>query len=74
MKTVSLKAHLDGQKICLDEPFEFPASAQLLVTVLPPKPEVEDEEWYALWKRSLARAYDDDEPDYSAVPKQPASQ
>lgn len=69
-----LKAHYDGEKVCLDEPFELPPAAQLLVIVLPPTPEAVDDEWFALGKKSLARAYDDDEPDYSdAVRQRPAS-
>ena len=35
MKTVTLTAHFDGEHIQLDEPFQFPAEARLLVTVLP---------------------------------------
>ena len=35
MPTIRLKAHFDGQAIQLDEQFELPHDAQLLVTVLP---------------------------------------
>ena len=42
MPAVSLNAHFDGQHIQLDEPFELPRNAQLLVTVL--KPSLLDEQ------------------------------
>ncbi|MBC7818243.1 MAG: hypothetical protein IAG10_15260 [Planctomycetaceae bacterium] len=35
MPTIRLKAHFDGQAIQLDEQFELPRDAQLLITVLP---------------------------------------
>lgn len=35
MPTIHLKAHFDGQAIQLDEQFDLPRDAQLLVTVLP---------------------------------------
>ena len=67
MQTVTLTAHFDGERIQLDEPFALPPDARLLVTVLPaPSADAEREEWYALSKAGLARAYSDDEPDYPA--------
>ena len=67
MKTVTLSAHFDGEHIQLDEPFQLPAEARLLVTIVPePSADSEREDWYALSKACLARAYSDDEPDYSA--------
>ena len=67
MKTVTLTAHFDGEHIQLDEPFQFPAEARLLVTILPePAADTERLDWYALSKAGLARAYSDDEPDYPA--------
>lgn len=66
MPTVSLKAHYDGSAIRLDEPFELPEGAQLIVTVLEPvPPETERKGWIALGARGLARAYGDSEPEYS---------
>ena len=70
MKAVTLKAHFDGQKICLDEPFELRPDAKLLVVVNEDPSEEERDEWYALSHQSLARAYGDDEPDYSDVVEQ----
>ena len=67
MKTVTLTAHVNGDNIQLDEPFALPADARLLVTILPESlPDTERQQWYALSKTGLARAYSDDEPDYPA--------
>jgi hypothetical protein len=65
MKAVTLKAHFDGQKICLDEPFELHPNAKLFLLVVEDPTGEEEDEWYALGRQSLARAYGDDEPDYS---------
>jgi hypothetical protein len=68
MKTVTLTAHFDGEHIQLDEPFELPSDARLLVTIVPaPLADSEREDWYALSKAGVARAYSDDEPDYPAT-------
>ena len=69
MPAISLKAHFDGQHIQLDEPFELPPDAQLLVTVLNPSLAEEEERqtWLALSAQGLAAAYGDNEPDYSDV-------
>lgn len=42
MKTVTLTAHLEGQEIKLDEPYEIPSEARLLVTVLPSSREADE--------------------------------
>ncbi len=65
MPTAILKAHYDGEHIVLDEPFELPANAALMVTVF--SPDAERSQWAALGARSLARAYGEDEPDYTAA-------
>jgi hypothetical protein len=68
MPTVSLKAHYDGERIVLDEPFDLPAHSPLIVTVLPPQGsslESERAEWSELAVQSLARAYGDGEPEYT---------
>ncbi len=64
MPTVALKAHFDGDRIVLDEPFDLPPHSPLIVTVLP-EPDSERSDWEALAVESLARAYGPDEPDYS---------
>lgn len=66
MPIVSLKAHYDGNSIQLDEPFDLPEGARLIITVL----EGADSErvgWHDLSARGLARAYGDSEPEYSAA-------
>jgi hypothetical protein len=68
MPTISLKAHFDGNSIQLDEPFELPRDAQLIITVLPLS---SDREWANLSAQGLARAYGDNEPEYSVADTQP---
>jgi hypothetical protein len=64
METKTLRAHFDGSQILLDEPFELEPNTELMVTVLPTSDE-EREDWTRLSLESLARAYSDDEPEYS---------
>ena len=45
MPIVSLKAHYDGKTIRLDEPFDLPPNARLMVTVLPPLTGSERADW-----------------------------
>ena len=63
MKTVALSAHFDGKKIELDEPYPLAENAHLVVIVLPQDDERHD--WLRLSVQQLARAYDDNEPDYT---------
>lgn len=67
MPTVTLKAHYDGSRILLDEPYDLPTDSPLMVTVLPPATSTETEraQWAQAAAAGLARAYGDDEPDYS---------
>jgi hypothetical protein len=69
MATAILSAHYDGEHIVLDEPFELIANAPLIVTVV--APDVEHSEWAALGVQGLARAYGDDEPEYSTADLKP---
>lgn len=62
MSPVVLKAHFDGREIKLDEPYDLPVNAKLMVTVLPTQ--LNDDMWRELSKNGLARAYGDNEPDY----------
>jgi len=64
MATITLRAHFDGERIRLDEPFELKLNTQLLVTVLPGKTDEEYEDWALLSVQGLAYAYADDEIDY----------
>jgi hypothetical protein len=65
MPTISLKAHYDGKTIRLDEPFDLPQDARLMVTVLQPTIETEREDWSGISLANLARAYGENEPEYS---------
>ena len=67
MLIVSLKAHYDGETIRLDEPFDLPPNTRLMVTVLPPLTGSDREDWSNLSVANLARAYGDDEPEYSVA-------
>ncbi|MHB1344129.1 MAG: hypothetical protein ACYCX3_07195 [Thermoleophilia bacterium] len=72
MITYTLRAHYDGEHIVLDEPFELPTNAPLTVIVLAPAPSEHDRErerasWAALSAQSLARAYGDEEPEYTVA-------
>jgi hypothetical protein len=35
MPTIALQAHFDGKRIILDEPYDLPPNASLIVTLLP---------------------------------------
>lgn len=66
MPSISLRAHYDGKTIRLDEPFDLPDSAQLIVTVLETvQADSERAGWIDLSRRGLTRAYGDSEPEYS---------
>lgn len=67
MPSVSLNAHFDGQSIILDEPFEIPNNARLLVTVVPPATDFDRDQWATLAGTGIAGAYGDDEPEYSTA-------
>ncbi len=66
MPSVALRAHFDGTQILLDEEYELPTNAQLVVTVLESStPSDTREDWTRVSATSLAAAYGDDEPNYS---------
>ena len=68
MPAITLKAHYDGQRIVLNEPFDLTADAPLMVTVLPVQADVlsrERDKWAVRAGESLSRAYGEDEPDYT---------
>lgn len=62
MEITQIKAHYDGDKIVLDEPFKLKPNVRLIVTVLPEDDLGED--WSLSARKNLARAYNDDEPEY----------
>ena len=66
MSSVILKAHFDGKKICLDDPYPLAPNAKLLVTVVAGvSTDAGRQAWLTASQTSLARAYSNDEPDYS---------
>ena len=69
MPTAILKAHYDGEHIILDEPFQLPANAPLLVTVI--GSDAEHSAWAALGAEGIARAYGEDEPEYTVADLKP---
>jgi hypothetical protein len=66
MPAVTLRAHFNGQQIVLDEPFDLPPDAPLMVTVLSKQNSADEAQWLGLAGAGLARAYGEDEPDYYA--------
>jgi hypothetical protein len=67
MPAVTLKAHFNGKQIVLDEPFDLSPNSPLMVTVLSKEESSEEAQWRGAAAHGLARAYGDDEPDYSAA-------
>jgi hypothetical protein len=68
MSTINLKAHFDGTSIQLDEPFDLPQNTPLIVTVLfPTTAESSLQGWADLSANGIARAFGDDEPEYSVA-------
>ena len=66
MPSVTLKAHYDGRHILLDEPFDLPPNCPLMVTVLVPVELAgERASWLSASQKGLARAYGEDEPEYT---------
>ena len=67
MPAINLKAHFDGQQIVLDEPYELSNGTPLMVTVLPTVTDNERADWASISAAGLARAYSDNEPEYTAA-------
>ena len=66
MSLRTLRAHFDGERIRLDEPYDLEPDTQLLVTVLQEqKSDEERETWLLLSSKGLERAYGEDEAEYS---------
>lgn len=64
MPSVTLKAHFDGERIQLDEPFDLPRNASLMVTVLA-EGNGDRVAWLAASRAAFARAFADNEPEYT---------
>ena len=69
MKPVALTAHFDGEKVQFDEPCQIDAHARLVVVVLPP----DDERlaWSRFSASHLAKAYGNNEPEYTTADLRP---
>jgi hypothetical protein len=65
MPSVTLKAHYDGERIQLDELFDLPRNALLLVTVLSRDGNGDRVAWLAASSAALAGAFGDNEPEYT---------
>ena len=67
MPMIAVPAHFDGERICLDEPFDLEPNAKLIVTILPgQKSDNEHEAWLQLSGQRLFDAYGENEPEYSS--------
>ena len=65
MSTKTLRAHFDGEQVCLDEPAELEPGTRLIFTVLPDKiSDNSEEDWSLLSLEGLDGAYGEDEPEY----------
>lgn len=72
MKSVTLRAHFDGQQIRLDEPFELEPGTPLTVVVPAKDEDAERHDWFLLSSGGLEAAYGENEPEYSlAMIKEP---
>lgn len=68
MPIMTLPAHFDGERICLNEPFDLKPDAKLIITILPKEEyENEHEAWVFLSGQRLEDAYGGDEPEYSSA-------
>jgi hypothetical protein len=67
MPSVTLKAHYDGERIQLDEPFDIPPNTPLMVTVLSSTESVVGNDWVRRAREGLAAAYAPDEPEYTTA-------
>jgi hypothetical protein len=64
MPLMSIPAHYDGVRVCLDEEISLRPNVRLIVTVLEDA-DSEREDFLRLACSKLAAAYDDDEVEYS---------
>jgi hypothetical protein len=51
MPIIAIAAHIDGKQIVLDEPYDLPINASLLVTVLP---RTDGDETESAWLKSAS--------------------
>ena len=65
MRAIAVTAHFDGERVQFDEPCQLDANARLVVVVLPP--DDERSAWSQFSAGQLAKAYGDNEPEYTAA-------
>ena len=66
MKSITLRDHFDGKRICPDEPLNIAPNTELVVTlVINDQTDEERNEWLMLSQSNLASAYSDIDADYS---------
>jgi len=66
MPITAIPAHFDGERICLDEPYDLEPNAELIVTILPEESyHDEHESWLRLSLQGLEEAYGENELEYS---------
>jgi hypothetical protein len=67
MTTITLSAIFDGEHIRLEDDYHLPKNARLLVTLVDPATNHDEEfrrEWSLRSLHTLSKAYDEHEPDY----------
>src|SRR5579862_3733689 len=67
MSVINVKAHFDGHRIVLDEPFELPKDARLIVTVLSGEDDIER----AVSAAGIAQANSNTESEYPKADARP---
>ncbi len=65
MPLISLPAHFDGKRICLDEKFNLEPNTKLIVTIISESNDDKNDDWLKLSNQMLQHAYGEDEPEYS---------
>ena len=65
VKSITLRARFDGERICPDEPLDMAPDTEVLVTVVRiDSADQEHQEWLRFSQASLSPAYQEDEADY----------
>jgi len=64
---ITVPAHFDGERICLDEPFDLKPNTKLIVTILMGQESDNDyESWLHLSSQRLEDVYGENELEYSS--------
>jgi hypothetical protein len=66
MEIASFRGHFDGHHIQIDDDVALAPNTKLLITVIAPdQPDSDRQEWDVVAASELARAYADNEPEYT---------